>query len=143
MPQKREIRPLNENIGVGKASESPPRDTQVTPKETSLFQHVQGEGVHHPSCGLHATMKVQATLCLHEQAFTWQGPTKTNKYTLQWSTSHKYHASKPYLIKEPTKHVHQIPPFQNKHMLKDLVQFPKFRYGRGVIVPYWVNQFLE
>jgi hypothetical protein len=49
--------------------------------------------------------------------------------------SYMYIASKPYLIKEPPEHVHQIPPFQNKHMLKDLIQFAKFRYGRGVIVP--------
>jgi hypothetical protein len=44
--------------------------------------------------------------------------------------------SNPYLIKEPPKHVHQIPPFQNKQMLKELIQLAKFRYGRGVIVPY-------
>jgi hypothetical protein len=25
-------------------------------------------------------------------------------------------------------------------MLKDLIKFSKFRYGRGVMVPYWVGQ---
>jgi hypothetical protein len=103
----------------------------------------QGEGAHHPTYGLHAQMKVQGTLCLHVQTFTCQGPAKTNKYALQGSTSHNIMLSKPYLIKEPPKHVHQIPPFQNKQMLKDLIQFAKFRYGRGVIMPYWVNQFLK
>jgi hypothetical protein len=93
--------------------------------------------------GFMPQMKVQVTLCLHDQTFTCQGPTKTNKYTLQGSTSHNIMPSKPYLIKEPPKHVHQIPPFQNKQMLKDLIQFAKFRYGRGVIMPYWVNQFLK
>jgi hypothetical protein len=47
--------------------------------------------------------------------------------------------SQPYLIKEPPKHVHQIPPFQNKQMLKDLKQLAKFKYGRVVMVPYWVD----
>jgi hypothetical protein len=93
--------------------------------------------------GFMPQMKVQVTLCLHDQAFTCQGPAKTNKYALQGSTSHNIMPSKPYLIKEPPKHVHQIPPFQNKQMLKDLIQFAKFRYGRGVIMPYWVNQFLK
>jgi hypothetical protein len=44
-------------------------------------------------------------------------------------------SSNPHLIKEPPKLVHLIPPFQNKQMLKDLIQLAKFRYGRGVIVP--------
>jgi hypothetical protein len=36
--------------------------------------------------------------------------------------------------------VYQISPFQIKQMLKDLISFAKFRYGRGVMVPYWVGQ---
>ena len=44
MPQKREIRPPKENVGVGKASESPPRDAQVTPKKRSLIQSIQRRG---------------------------------------------------------------------------------------------------
>jgi hypothetical protein len=48
--------------------------------------------------------------------------------------------SKPYLIKEPPKHVHQIPPFQTKQILKDLIKFAKFKYGRVVMAPYWVGQ---
>jgi hypothetical protein len=52
--------------------------------------HVSNErGAHHPTCGLHAPMKVQATLCLHDQAFTWQRPAKTNKYALPRIPSHK------------------------------------------------------
>jgi len=51
--------------------------------------------------------------------------------------------SKSHLIKEPLKHVHQIPPFQTKQMLKDLVNLAKFRYGRVVMVPYWVGQSLS
>jgi hypothetical protein len=47
--------------------------------------------------------------------------------------------SKPYLIKEPPKHVHQIPPFRNKQMLKDLIKLAKFMYGRVVMVTYWVD----
>jgi len=47
--------------------------------------------------------------------------------------------SKPYLIKEPPKHVHQIPPFQNKQILKDLIKLAKFKYGRVVMVSYWVD----
>jgi hypothetical protein len=47
--------------------------------------------------------------------------------------------SKPYLIKEPPKHVHKIPPFQNKQMLKDLIQLAKFKYGKVVMVTYWVD----
>jgi hypothetical protein len=47
--------------------------------------------------------------------------------------------SKPYLITEPPKHVHEIPPFQNKQMLKDLIQVAKFKYGRVVMVTYWVD----
>ena len=47
--------------------------------------------------------------------------------------------SNPYLIKEPPKHVHQISPFQNKQMLKDLIKLGKFNYGRVVMVPYWVD----
>jgi hypothetical protein len=35
--------------------------------------------------------------------------------------------------------VHKILPFQNKHILKDLIKFVKFRYARGVVVPYWVT----
>jgi hypothetical protein len=34
--------------------------------------------------------------------------------------------------------MHQIPPFQNKQMLKDLTQLSKFKYGRVVMVTYWV-----
>ena len=48
--------------------------------------------------------------------------------------------SNPYLIKEPLKRVHEIPPFQTKQILKELIQFSKFTYGRVVMVPYWVNQ---
>jgi hypothetical protein len=47
---------------------------------------------------------------------------------------------KPHLIKEPPKHVHQIPPFQNKQMPKDLIKFAKFKCGRVVMVLYWVDQ---
>jgi len=39
--------------------------------------------------------------------------------------------------------VHQIPPFQIKQMLKDLINFAKFRYERGIMVPYWVGQSLS
>jgi hypothetical protein len=48
--------------------------------------------------------------------------------------------SKSHLIKEPHKQVHQILPFQIKQMLKYLIKIFKFRYGRGVMVPYWVGQ---
>jgi hypothetical protein len=85
-------------------------------------------------------VKVQVTFCLHDQVVTCQRPAKTSKYALKRFTSHNIMPSKPYLIKGPPKHVHQIPPFQNKPMLKDLIQFAKFRYGRGVIVSYWVSQ---
>jgi hypothetical protein len=37
--------------------------------------------------------------------------------------------NKIYLIKQPPEHVHQILPFQTKTMLKDLIQFYKFKYG--------------
>jgi hypothetical protein len=73
-------------------------------------------------------MKVQVTLFLREKTSTCQGPAKTNRITLQGSTSHNIMPSKPYL--------------QNKQMFKDLIQFSKFRYGRGAIISYWVNQFL-
>jgi hypothetical protein len=112
---------------------------QVPPKETFLFPCVQGEGAHHPTCGLHAPMKVQVTLCLHDQDFHLSRPCKDKQLSLQGSTSHNIMPSKPYLIKEPPKHVHQIPPFQNKQMLKDLIQLAKFKYGRVVMVPYWVD----
>jgi hypothetical protein len=48
--------------------------------------------------------------------------------------------SKPHLIKEPPKQVCLIPPFQIKQMLKDLINFAKFGYGKGVMVPYWAGQ---
>jgi hypothetical protein len=79
-------------------------------------------------------VKVQVTSCLHENISTYQGSTKTNRFALQGSTSHNIMPSKPYLIKEPPEHVHQIPPFQNKQMLKDLIQLAKFKYGRVVKV---------
>jgi hypothetical protein len=145
MPYKSRIWPPKENVGAKRASESPPRDPlKCLQRKRSLIHVSKGEGVHIiQPVGFMPQMKVQVTLCLHDQAFTCQGPAKTNKYALQGSTSHNIMPSKPYLIKEPPKHVHQIPPFQNKQMLKDLIQFSKFRYGRGVIVPYWVNQFLK
>jgi len=103
-------------------------------------QHLSSRHIIQPVGFIHQ-MKVQVTLCLHDQAFTYQRPTNKNKYAFQGSTSHNIMPSKPYIIKEPPEHVHQIPPFQNKHMLKDLIQFTKFRYGKGVIVPYWVDHF--
>jgi hypothetical protein len=51
--------------------------------------------------------------------------------------------SKPHLIQEPPKCVHQIPPFQIKQMLKDLISFSKCMYGRVVMVTYWVSQSLS
>jgi hypothetical protein len=135
--------PPKANIGVGKASESPPRETQVPPKATSLIQVFLGGACIIHLVGFMPQVKVQVTLCLHDQVVTYQRPAKTSKYALQGSKSHNIMPSKPYIINELPKHVHQIPPFQNKHMLKDLIQFGKFRYGRGVIVPYWVNQFLK
>jgi hypothetical protein len=48
---------------------------------------------------------------------------------------------KPHLIQEPAKHVHQKLPHQIKQVLKDLMQFVKFRYGRVDKVTYWVNRF--
>jgi hypothetical protein len=33
--------------------------------------------------------------------------------------------------------------YQSKQVLKDPMQFSKFRYGRGVIILYWMNQFLK
>jgi hypothetical protein len=51
--------------------------------------------------------------------------------------------SKSYLIKKSLKHVHQISPFPNKQMLKALIRLAKFKYGRSVINPYWLNQFLK
>jgi hypothetical protein len=47
--------------------------------------------------------------------------------------------TKPYLIKKPPKYVHRIPPFQNKQVLKDLIQLVQFKYGRVVMVTYWVD----
>jgi hypothetical protein len=44
MPQKRSMRHQKENVGVGKANESPPRDNQVPPKETSLIEVVKRRG---------------------------------------------------------------------------------------------------
>jgi hypothetical protein len=50
--------------------------------------------------------------------------------------------SKSHLINEPPKQVYQIPPFQIKQILKDLIKFSKFRYGRGVMVTYWVGHVI-
>ena len=36
--------------------------------------------------------------------------------------------------------MHEISSFQTKQMLKDLIKFSKFKYGRVVMVPYWVGQ---
>jgi hypothetical protein len=44
MPQKRRIRPPKANVGAKRSSESPPKDNQVPPKATSLFQAVQKRG---------------------------------------------------------------------------------------------------
>jgi hypothetical protein len=39
--------------------------------------------------------------------------------------------------------VHQKPPHQTKQVLKDPMQFSKFRYGRVDKVTYWVNHPLS
>ena len=96
-------------------------------------------GALHPTNGISSPYGGPSGLVPPWIAFTWQGPAKTNKYALQGSTSHM-NQSKPHLIREPLEHVHQNPPFQIKQMLKDLINFAKFRYGRGVKVPYWVGQ---
>jgi hypothetical protein len=49
--------------------------------------------------------------------------------------------SHPHLIKEPPKQAHQVLLFQIKQILKDLINVSQFRYGRDVMVPYWVSQF--
>jgi hypothetical protein len=38
--------------------------------------------------------------------------------------------------------VHQNLPYQIKQVLKDPMQFAKFRYGKVDKVTYWVNHFL-
>jgi hypothetical protein len=48
--------------------------------------------------------------------------------------------SKPHLIQKPPKNVHEVLPFKIKKMLKDVISFSKFRYGRGVMLLYWVSQ---
>jgi hypothetical protein len=41
-------------------------------------------------------------------------------------------------IEDPSNHVHQKPPRKTKQVLKDPMQFSKFRYGRVRKVTYWV-----
>jgi hypothetical protein len=65
---------------------------------------------------------------------------RQTKYTLQGSTSHRIMPSKSYLIQEPPKQVTLDPPFHISHMLKDFIQFSKFKYGRVIQVSYWVCQ---
>jgi hypothetical protein len=65
---------------------------------------------------------------------------RQTKYTLQGSTSHRIMPSKSYLIQEPPKQVTLDPPFHISHMLKDFIQFAKFKYGRVIQVSYWVCQ---
>jgi hypothetical protein len=86
------FRPSKAIIGVKWVVTWSSHGFQVSPKETFLFQCVQGEETHHPTYGMHAPMKVQVTLFLHDQIFICQGPAKTNKYALQGSISHKYHS---------------------------------------------------
>jgi hypothetical protein len=98
-PRRVECGLQRQTLGKGRASESPPRDNQVPPKETSLIHVSKERGCIIQPVGFMPQMKVQVTLCLHDQAFTCQGPAKTNKYALQGSTSHNIMPSKPYLIK--------------------------------------------
>jgi hypothetical protein len=70
------MRPPKENVGAGKDSESPTRDPQVPPKAMPLTLTIQGEGSHHPS-GFMPQVKVQVTMCLHDQVVTSQGLAKT------------------------------------------------------------------
>ena len=92
--------------------------------------------------GIYAPKKAQARLVpsKHPPNKVLQrqmsAPSKGLKSNVSWQV-------KSHLIQEPPNHVHQKLPQEIKQVLKDPMQFAKFRYGRVDKVAYWVSHSLS